>query len=47
MREGGDPYSLDNLVVLTRAEHIEHHRREHDVPGAAEWRALVKEISNS
>ena len=44
LSDGGDPYSLDNLVVMTRAEHIEHHRREHDVPGAQEWRDLVRAL---
>ena len=44
LEDGGDPYSLENLMVLTRAEHIELHRREHDVEGAAEWRKLLTEL---
>ena len=45
LSDGGDPYALDNLQVLTRAEHIEHHRHEDDIAGRAEWRALVSEMA--
>ena len=41
LEDGGDPYDLDNLMVVTRAEHIELHRREHEVPGQAEWREFM------
>ena len=47
LHRGGDPYSLDNILVCTRAEHIEIHRTEHDIPGRAAWRALVAEIANT
>ena len=35
--KGSDPYSLDNLQVLTRAEHIALHERDHVHPGQAAW----------
>ena len=41
LEDGGDPYDPSNLIVLTRAEHIELHRREHEVPGQAEWREFM------
>ena len=44
LEDGGDPYSLSNVVVMTRAEHIALHRRERETPGAADWRALVREL---
>ena len=47
LEDGGDPYSLDNLMVLTRAEHIEIHRDDRSVPGRAAWRTLVAEIANT
>lgn len=42
--QGGAPYDLDNLMVLTRDEHIELHRPDNELPGRAEWREMVKEI---
>ena len=30
--QGGEPYCQDNLMVLTRQEHIELHRREDETP---------------
>ena len=47
LEDGGDPYALDNLLVLTRAEHIDMHRGDRETPGRAEWRALVAEIADS
>ena len=44
LEDGGDPYSLDNLMVVTRAEHIELHRGDRETPGRAEWRKLVEEL---
>ena len=44
LEDGGDPYSLDNLMVLTRAEHIEIHRGDRETPGRAQWRALIREL---
>lgn len=44
---GGDPYDLDNLMVLTREEHIELHRAERSDPAREAWRELVAEIANS
>ena len=43
---GGDPYNLDNLQVLTRAEHVAKTRRENERPdpARAKWRALVAEL---
>ena len=46
LQDGGDRYSLSNLVVLTQGEHIELHRQKRDVPGAAAWRNLVKDMTN-
>ena len=45
LEDGGDPFSLDNLMVLTRSEHIDHHRHEDEIPGRAAWRALVKDMA--
>ena len=47
LEDGGDPYSLDNLMVLTRAEHIEQHRGDRETPGRSEWRALIAEIAGT
>ena len=47
LEDGGDPYSLDNLMVLTRAEHIELHRDDRSTPGRAAWRSFVAEIANT
>ena len=47
LERGGDPYSLDNLMVLTREEHIELHRAERSDPAREAWRALVAEIANT
>ena len=47
LERGGDPYDLDNLMVLTREEHIEHHRAERSDPAREAWRGLVAEIANS
>ena len=47
LEDGGDPYALDNLMVLTRAEHIAIHRDDRATPGRAEWRALVAELAKS
>ena len=47
LEDGGDPYALDNLMVLTRAEHIDLHRAEtlDRDPERAAWRRLVVEIA--
>ena len=47
LEDGGDPYALDNLQVLTREEHIDLHRAERSDPAREAWRALVAEIANS
>lgn len=47
LEDGGDPYSLDNLMVLTREEHIELHRAERSDPARDAWRELIAEIANS
>ena len=47
LERGGDPYSLGNLMVLTRGEHIELHRAERSDPAREAWRALVAEIANT
>ena len=49
LRRGGDPYSLDNLQVLTRAEHIRKTAAENRKPDAARdrWRALVYQMSST
>ena len=46
LEDGGDPYSLNNLQILTRGEHIELHRKEalDRDPERAKWRALVAEL---
>ena len=44
LERGGDPYSLDNLQVLTREEHIELHRAERSDPAREAWRELVAAI---
>lgn len=45
--QGGDPYAPDNLMVLTRGEHIEHHRCDRMTPGRAEWMALLEELAET
>ena len=47
LEDGGDPYALDNLQVLTRAEHIDLHRAERSDPARDAWRELVAEIANT
>ena len=47
LEDGGDPYALDNLQVLTRVEHFELHRAERSDPEREAWRALVAEIANT
>ena len=44
LEDGGAPYELDNLVVLTRQEHIDLHRRERleRDPERAAWQDLVR-----
>ena len=44
LEDGGDPYDLNNLMVLTRAEHVEQHRGDRETPGRAEWRKYVDEL---
>ena len=44
LEDGGDPYALDNLQVLTRQEHIDLHRGDRETPGRAEWRKYVDEL---
>ena len=44
LEDGGSAYDLDNLMVVTRAEHIELHRREREVEGAAEWREFMSTL---
>ena len=43
LEDGGDPYALDNLQVLTRGEHIAAHRKPD--PERDAWRALVAELA--
>ena len=44
--QGGDPYDLSNLQVLTRREHIEKTRRENvKIPGRVEWLDMVRNLS--
>ena len=46
LHRGGDPYSLDNVQVLTRDEHIRKTAAENRKPDPARaaWRKLVKEL---
>lgn len=44
LEDGGDAYDLDNLMVLTRQEHIDLHRGDRETPGRAEWRKYVDEL---
>ena len=39
LEDGGDPYDLGNLRVLTREEHIAEHRQQPST--VTEWRRLV------
>ena len=45
LEDGGAPYALENLECLCRGCHVEHHRDDHETPGRAEWRALVRDIA--
>ena len=49
LEDGGAPYDLDNLMVLTRLEHIDLHRRERleRDPERAAWQHLVGELVRS
>ena len=47
LEDGGDPYDLDNLQVLTRGEHIELHRAERSDPAREAWQELVRAIENA
>lgn len=40
---GGDPYDLDNLLVITRDEHIRHHERDHVSHDRAAWLDYLKQ----
>ena len=42
LQDGGAPYALDNLLVLTRAEHIALHRKI--TPEQAAWDAMILEM---
>ena len=44
LEDGGAPYALDNLMVLTRAEHIGLHRVAGRSPQQLAWDAMVAEI---
>lgn len=44
LEDGGDPYDLDNLEVLTRTEHMQEHRRDNMVPGRGEWLDFLEEF---
>ena len=46
LHRGGDPFSLDNLQVLTRDEHIRKTAAENRKPDPARdaWRKLVREL---
>lgn len=48
LHRGGDPYSLDNLQVLTRDEHIRKTAAENRRPDPERdaWRALVAELAS-
>ena len=47
LHRGGDPYSLDNLRVLTRAEHVLKTARENRRPDPERdaWRALLRKFA--
>ena len=49
LHRGGEPYSLENVQVLTRAEHIAKTAAENCKPDPARdrWRALVYQMSSS
>ena len=46
LHRGGDPYSLDNVQVLTRSEHISKTARENRKPDPARdaWQKLVNQL---
>ena len=44
LEHGGAPYDLGNLVVMTRSEHIRHHREENLTPAQISWRDYVEEL---
>ena len=48
LHQGGAPYDLDNLQVLTRPEHIKKTAKENRTPDTeskSKWRGLVNELS--
>lgn len=48
--EGGDAYAQENLEVLCRGCHIDHHRgdsRRPLTPAEARWQELVSELGGS
>ena len=44
LEDGGAPYDLGNLVVITRNEHIALHEEENTTPAEREWKKMVREI---
>ena len=49
LERGGDPFALDNLEVLDRGCHIEHHRgdrRRARTPAETAWADLVASMRN-
>ena len=44
LEDGGKPFALENLMVLTRGEHIDLHRAENEPAGAAAWRDMIDEM---
>ncbi|MDE0387830.1 MAG: HNH endonuclease signature motif containing protein [Rhodospirillales bacterium] len=44
LEDGGAPYDLDNLIVLTRDEHIRLHRDENMTPEQLAWDDAVREL---
>lgn len=44
LEDGGAPYDLDNLMVLTRDEHIQLHRHEDVTPEQLAWNDAVDEL---
>ena len=43
LENGGDPYGLDNLLVVTKLEHRELHRGK-EIPGQRAWREFLDNL---
>ena len=46
LEDGGDPYDLDNLVVMARDEHIRLHEQDHLSPERKAWRDYLRNIAS-